>query len=43
MLSGLAAADAFAVIPVGVGEVSAGDDVTLEMFTWDENRTVSDE
>jgi len=38
ILSGLANADAFAVVPVGVGSLSAGDPVTLEMFTWDENR-----
>ncbi len=38
ILSGLANADAFAVVPVGVGSLSAGDPVALEMFTWDENR-----
>ncbi len=38
VLSSLAAAQAFAVVPVGTGTLSAGDDVTLEMFTWDENR-----
>ncbi|MEN8239432.1 MAG: gephyrin-like molybdotransferase Glp [Actinomycetota bacterium] len=38
ILSALANADAFAVVPVGVGSLSAGDPVTLEMFTWDENR-----
>lgn len=38
VLSALADADAFAVIPVGVGSLSAGDPVTLEMFTWRENR-----
>jgi len=32
MLSSLASADAFAAVPVGVGSLSAGDDVTLEMF-----------
>ena len=39
MLSSLAAADAFAVVPVGTGDLSAGDAVTLEMFTWPENRS----
>jgi molybdopterin molybdotransferase len=38
ILSALANADAFAVVPVGVGSLSAGDPVDLEMFTWDENR-----
>jgi molybdopterin molybdotransferase len=38
ILSGLANADAFAVVPVGVGSLSAGDPVMLEMFTWNENR-----
>ena len=38
VLSGLANADAFAVVPVGVGSLSAGDLVNLEMFTWNENR-----
>jgi molybdopterin molybdotransferase len=38
ILSGLANADAFAVVPIGVGSLSAGDPVTLEMFTWAENR-----
>ena len=36
VLSALAAADAFAVVPVGVGSVSAGESVTLEMFRWPE-------
>jgi molybdopterin molybdotransferase len=36
MLSSLASADAFAAVPVGVGSLSAGDDVTLEMFRWPE-------
>jgi molybdopterin molybdotransferase len=39
VLSALAAADAFAVIPVGVGEVTAGARVELEMFRWEERRT----
>ena len=43
VLSALASAEAFAVIPVGVGDVSAGEPVTLEMFRWDENRTQHDE
>jgi molybdopterin molybdotransferase len=38
ILSALANSDAFAVVPVGVGSLSAGDAVKLEMFTWDENR-----
>ncbi|MCZ7532409.1 MAG: molybdopterin molybdotransferase MoeA [Acidimicrobiia bacterium] len=38
VLSALAQAEAFAVVPVGTGSLSAGDPVTLEMFTWDENR-----
>ncbi len=38
VLSALAAAEAFAVVPVGTGSLSAGDPVTLEMFTWDERR-----
>jgi molybdopterin molybdotransferase len=38
VLSALANADAFAVVPVGVGSLSAGDPVKLEMFTWSENR-----
>ena len=40
VLSALADADAFALVPVGTGSLSAGDSVTLEMFTWDEDRTV---
>ncbi|MEZ5176410.1 MAG: molybdopterin molybdotransferase MoeA [Acidimicrobiia bacterium] len=40
VLSALASADAFAVVPVGVGTLSAGDPVMLEMFTWDENRAL---
>lgn len=38
ILSALANSDAFAVVPRGVGSLSAGDPVQLEMFTWDENR-----
>jgi molybdopterin molybdotransferase len=40
VLSSLADAEAFALVPVGTGSLSAGDSVTLEMFTWDEDRTV---
>ncbi|HEX9643996.1 MAG TPA: gephyrin-like molybdotransferase Glp [Acidimicrobiia bacterium] len=39
VLSALAAADAFAVIPVGTAGVAAGDRVELEMFRWPEGRT----
>ena len=42
VLSALAAADALAVIPVGVGTVSAGDDVVLEMYDWPERRGIDD-
>ncbi len=42
VISALASADAFAVVPVGVSSVSAGDPVTLEMFTWAESRTDDD-
>lgn len=42
VLSALAAADALAVIPVGVGTVSAGDDVMLEMYDWPERRGIDD-
>lgn len=41
VLSALARADAFAVIPVGTGAVSSGDEVTLEMFRWPESRPAS--
>ena len=40
ILTALAAAEAFAVVPVGVGSLSAGDPVTLEMFAWTENRGI---
>lgn len=43
VLSALASADAFAVVPVGEANVSAGGPVMLEMFTWDEDRTHSDD
>jgi molybdopterin biosynthesis enzyme len=39
MHSSLAIADAFAVVPVGTGPLSAGDDVMLEMFRWPEGRS----
>jgi molybdopterin molybdotransferase len=42
VLSALASAEAFAVVPVGVGSLSAGDSVTLEMFTWDESRRLDE-
>jgi len=39
VLSALAAANAFAVVPVGTSTVNVGDPVTLEMFRWPETRT----
>lgn len=39
VLSAAAAADAMAVVPVGVGSVEQGDRVLLEMFHWPETRT----
>jgi molybdopterin molybdotransferase len=39
VLSAAANADAFAVVPVGVGAVEAGGAVSLEMFGWPESRT----
>lgn len=39
VLSALAAADAFAVVPVGTANVPTGTPVTLEMFRWPEIRT----
>lgn len=39
MQSSLASADALAVVPVGTGSLSAGDEVTLEMIQWPEGRT----
>jgi len=39
VLSALAAADAFAIIPVGVGDVAAGATVELEWFRSPETRT----
>jgi len=42
VLSALAAADAFAVIPVGVGAVAAGDRVVVELFRAEESRTLAE-
>jgi molybdopterin molybdotransferase len=42
ILSALAAADAFAVIPVGIGEVAAGDEVVLELFRSAETRSLEE-
>lgn len=39
VLSALAAADAFAVVPVGIDRADAGSPVELEMFRWPERRT----
>ena len=39
VLSAQAAANAFAVVPVGVGTLRPGDPVELEMFRWQESRT----
>jgi molybdopterin molybdotransferase len=39
MLSALAQADAFAVVPAGVGGLGAGAEVELEMSRWPEART----
>jgi molybdopterin biosynthesis enzyme len=39
MHSSLSSAEAFAVVPVGTGSLSAGDDVMLEMFRWPEGRS----
>lgn len=39
VLTALARADAFAVVPVGVGSVAAGDVAELEQFRWPEQRT----
>jgi len=38
VLSALAMADAFAIVPRGISDLSAGDPVELEMFSWDERR-----
>ena len=42
VLSALALADAFAVIPVGVGEVVSGERVTLELFRAAESRNLGE-
>jgi len=39
VLSAMAMADGFALIPVGVGDLATGDSVALEMFSWPEGRT----
>ncbi|MGH3649791.1 MAG: molybdopterin molybdotransferase MoeA, partial [Acidimicrobiia bacterium] len=43
VISGVANADAFAVLPLGVEQVSRGDSVVLEMFKAVETRPVGDE
>jgi molybdopterin molybdotransferase len=40
ILSSLAKAQALAVVPVGTGALSAGDDVIVEMFQWPEARGI---
>lgn len=42
VLSALARADAFAVVPAGVGDLGAGAEVELEMFRWPEARTMEE-
>ena len=42
VLSSLARADAFAVVPVGTGYVDVGDRVTIELFRSPETRPASD-
>jgi len=42
VLSALAAGDAFAVVPEGTDRIGAGDEVTLEMFRWPEERTIDE-
>ncbi|MCB2224452.1 MAG: molybdopterin molybdotransferase MoeA [Actinobacteria bacterium] len=42
VLGALAAADAFAVVPVGTARLEAGDPVMLEMFHWPESRTAEE-
>jgi molybdopterin molybdotransferase len=42
VLSAAAAADAFAVVPRGVGTIEAGVRVTIEMFKWPESREWAD-
>ena len=42
VLSGMAAADCFAVLPVGVDKVEEGDSLVLELFSTQETRGVGD-
>jgi molybdopterin molybdotransferase len=42
VLSAVAAGDAFAVVPEGIGEIVEGGPVTLEMFNWPEERTIDE-
>jgi molybdenum cofactor synthesis domain-containing protein len=42
VLSALAAADAFAVVPVGAGDVAVGDTIELEWFRAPESRTMEE-
>jgi molybdopterin molybdotransferase len=42
VLSALAAGDAFAVVPEGTASIPTGDEVTLEMFRWPEERTIDE-
>ncbi|MGF1666767.1 MAG: gephyrin-like molybdotransferase Glp [Acidimicrobiia bacterium] len=42
VLSAAANADAFAVVPTGVGAVEEGGAVSLEMFGWPESRTIDE-
>ena len=42
VLSALARADAFAVVPVGTGAINPGDTVTLELFRSPESRPASE-
>jgi molybdopterin molybdotransferase len=42
VLSALARADAFAIVPAGVGDLAAGAEVELEMFRWPEARTMEE-
>ena len=39
VLTAMAVADGFALVPAGVGDLAAGDSVILEMFSWPESRT----
>lgn len=41
-LSGLAAADGFAIVPVGTSDLPAGADVAVELFGCDESRTLEE-